>query len=143
YLGPQVIVGNDVAVTAESAKSAIQILTFWEAARRAGLWGQIFTHVRTLADTLLDRQADPYSAVHRVELHRQLVAQSFRTGHPFIDLYLARLRLGPWDLTEERRRLWMDDLCQMLLAQKGSKEFTTLRELVLLDENLDLVIKSN
>ena len=84
-----------------------------------------------------------YQDIHRVEIHRQLVAQSFRSGHPFIDLYLARLSLGEADLSESRRQEWLRVLCRILSDQHLQSGFSSARELALLNDNLNLVIKNN
>lgn len=84
-----------------------------------------------------------HESIHRLEIHRQLVAQSFRSGHPFIDLYLARLSLGKADLNENRRQEWLRRLCRLLSDQHLQPGFSSARELALLNDNLNLVIKNN
>ncbi|AMD00543.1 helicase-related protein [Halomonas chromatireducens] len=102
-----------------------------------------FSSSGDLAEALKGGKKDLYEHIHRVEIHRQLVAQSFRSGHSFIDLYLARLRLGKAELNESRRQEWLRTLCRMLDDQLFQVGFNSARELVLLNDNLNLVIKNN
>lgn len=96
-----------------------------------------------LAKAINDGGRDLYDRIHRVEIHRQLLAQSFRSGHPFVDLYLARLSLGDAELNDARRQEWLAKICQLLEEQRAYEGFSTARELSLLNGNLELVIKNN
>lgn len=102
-----------------------------------------FSTSGALAKALREGEKDLYDSIHRVEIHRQLAAQSFRSGHPFIDLYLARLSLGEAELNESRRQEWLRTLCRALADQRLQPGFSSARELALLNDNLNLVIKNN
>lgn len=155
YLTPELAARPDDQESDDFLLSLFDQPTFWDSARQAGIFQAIFGTPDQLRHRLEPKDADPLFEVHRLEVHRQLVAQAFRTGHPFIDLYLARLRLGDDELSGNRRRQWMEDLCRTLaaqaqaLAQKPATEgqmfpaFCSYQELTQLNDNLDLVIKSN
>ncbi|MCC5888904.1 MAG: DEAD/DEAH box helicase family protein [Gammaproteobacteria bacterium] len=117
--------------------------TFFTHLQQTGLAHFLFASSGKLAEAIRSGYRNLYEHIQRVEIHRQLVAQSFRSGHPFIDLYLARLHLGAGDLNEGRRQEWLQVLCRMLDDQRLQVGFSSAKELVLLNENLDLVIKNN
>lgn len=81
--------------------------------------------------------------IHRLEMYRQLAAHVLRHGHPFIDVYLARLCLGRAELNAARRQEWLDQLCRMLHDQLACSDFNSAKELKCLGDNLDLIIKNN
>lgn len=117
--------------------------TFFCHLHRTGFVQTCFGSSVELAKYIRERGKNLYEAIHRVEIHRQLVAQAFRTGHPWVDLYLSRLLIGSAELSGVRRSLWMRQLCDMLAGQRDSHAFSSVVELSLLNDNLDLVIKSN
>lgn len=127
-------------------QAGIQLLsldTFFSHLYESDLSQHCFNTDAPLAKALKQGDRNVRELIHRVEIHRQLMAQSFRSGHPFIDLYLVRLSLGQADLNETRRQEWLTRLCRTLVEQQSYAGFSTMREITLLNENLDLVIKNN
>lgn len=127
-------------------KDAIQLLstrTFFCHLQETKLTQVLFSTTKPLVRAVKEGAEDLYNQVHRVEVHRQLVAQSFRTGHPSVDLYLARLSLGDAKLSDARRQGWLQKLFKMLEEQLRYDSFSSALELSRLNANLDLVIKNN
>jgi hypothetical protein len=143
YLAPVIRSGKQVAWNMELVRRQLRIRTFFNCLEDFRLEERLFSSPRNLANCIRQGERLSIEGIHRVELHRQLIAQSLRTGHPFIDLYLSRLRIGAADVTEERRQLWLSTLSGMLSEQLSKSTFSSARELALLNDNLDLVIKNN
>ena len=137
---------RDGAYRASEPRLSLQLLsgrTLFTHLHETGLARCFFSSGESLGETLRRGDRDLYEQIHRVEIHRQLVAQSFRSGHPFIDLYLSRLSLGDAELNDDRRQAWLSKLCRLLDDQRSYTGFSSARELALLNDNLDLVIKNN
>ena len=110
-----------------------------------------------MIDSVLKPQSELYSALKQspengkglsgqldlFDIHKSLMSFVLRTGHGIIDLYLARLKQGPGNLTAYSRAQWIRDFVKIVSSQKESSGFSTYFELVQLAENLDLVIKNN
>lgn len=143
YLLPQIRHGDYRLGDRQATRQMLLSKTFFCHLRETGLAAHFFSTPESLAAALRDGQTALHDAIHRVEIHRQLVAQSFRTGHPGIDLYLARLILGETELSESRRQDLLRLLCGMLDEQRGFDAFSSATELRLLNDNLELVIKNN
>lgn len=143
YLAPMIRSGKPVAWDMELVRRQLRIRTFFSCLEDFRLEDKLFNSPNNLVDRIRQGGRLSIEDIHRVELHRQLIAQSLRTGHPFIDLYLSRLRIGVADVTEERRQLWLSTLSSMLSEQLSEPTFSSARELSLLNDNLDLVIKNN
>ena len=143
YLDPLIHRSNFRRSDAWSSRKLLLSRTFFSHLYETGLAEHFFGNTAALADAIRGGSNEICEQIHRVEIHRQLVAQSFRSGHPFIDLYLARLILGDAELSDSRRQLWLRDLCQTLDKQRHHERFGTATELSRLSDNLDLVIKNN
>jgi len=143
YLLPLIRRGDYRLSDQKTARQLLSTKTFFSYLQETGLAQAFFTSTTPLAEAMKAGQGELYNHIHRVEIHRQLVAQSFRTGHPGIDLYLARLSLGEAELNESRRQAWLQKLCSMLEDQLRIDNFSTATELSRLNANLDLVIKNN
>lgn len=143
YLGPMIRGGGYRLKDSTAVRKQLTTPTFFGVLAETGLEELFFSSPAGLAEKMRSTGALSYEDIHRVEVHRQLVAQSFRTGHPFIDLYVTRLMLGDADISEERRYLWLRRLCDLLGEQRQTDRFSSARELSLLNDNLDLVIKNN
>jgi hypothetical protein len=143
YLVPLIRVGGQYVMDLALIKKQLHVRTFFSHLEESGLAASFFSTPHGLSDFIRRGECLSLEQIQRVELHRQLVAQSFRTGHPFVDLYLARLGIGDADVTEERRQLWLCKLCEALAEQRDWPSFSSAAELSLLNDNLDLVIKTN
>ncbi|QEP41782.1 helicase [Ectothiorhodospiraceae bacterium BW-2] len=105
-----------------------------------------------LGDAIVPMQAKLYEALKsgkiedelaRFEIHKTLMSFVLRTAHGIIDIYLARLKQGPGNLTVESRTQWIRDFVVMLSRQKESRGFTTWHELVHLGAHMELIIKNS
>ncbi len=143
YLQPLIREGNYRPTDPQTSVQLLSSHTLFSHLYEAGLAPYFFGSAASLGKAFKKGDKDLYELIHRVEIHRQLVAQSFRSGHAFIDIYLARLSLGEAELNETRRQEWLRKLCRMLEDQRTYEGFSTARELSLLSDNLDLVIKNN
>lgn len=143
YLHPLIRTGDYRPTEPQVAILLLSSRTMFSYLHETGLAEHFFDSAMPLSKALKQGDRNLYESIHRVEIHRQLVAQSFRSGHPSIDLYLARLSLGEAELNEARRQEWLRKLCCVLDDQRAYEGFSTARELSLLNENLDLVIKNN
>lgn len=143
YLKPLIRSGGFRPSDAQVSRQILSSSTFFSHLYETGLADYFFGTTGALAAAVREGDKAIYEQIHRVEIHRQLLAQSFRSGHPFIDLYLARLILGEAELNESRRQLWLRGLCQTLEEQRHHQRFGTATELSRLNDNLDLVIKNN
>lgn len=150
YLQPLVRSGNEKLKWGPETQRYLSVNTFYGALDEKGLRSDIFKSLEKLSSKIRHGDYDNpderlEDLIHRVEIHRQLIAQAFRTGHPFIDLYLVRLVLGKGDLDENRRQGLMSWLCDMLSSQicGSTKGLSTAIELKRLNDNLDLFIKNN
>lgn len=143
YLRRLVRAGEFRPVELGDLRQKLLLRTFFTHLHEGDQAQHFFSTSSDLAASLKLGEKSLYDRIHRVEIHRQLVAQSFRSGHPFIDLYLARLRLGEAELNESRRQEWLRTLCSMLDDQRLQAGFSSARELGLLNDNLNLVIKNN
>lgn len=83
------------------------------------------------------------SLLKRFDIHKTLLSFSLRTFHGIVDVYLARLKQGPGNLTDKTRSQWIKDFVSILLSQKSKTSFSTFCELKHLAEHLDLIIKNN
>ena len=81
--------------------------------------------------------------LQRFDIHKILLSFVLRTAHGIIDIYLARLKQGPGNLTTESRGQWIRDFVASLVSQKGQNGFSTYYELVQLAAHLELIIKNN
>lgn len=140
YLKPLIRTGS------HPPKDALKLLfssTIFSQLAEQGLSNRIFSNIDKIKEGIEGGSLNIFEKIRRVDVHRQLLAQSFRSGHPFVDLYLSRLSLGSGDLNDARREQWINIICSMLKKQMQQKGFSTARELSLLNDNLDLVIKNN
>lgn len=143
YLLPLIRRGDCQPSEQKTVRQLLTTRTFFSHIQETGLAQSFFNSTIPLATALKNGSDELYNHIHRVEVHRQLIAQSFRTGHPGVDLYLARLSLGDAELSESRRQSWLQKLCHMLEEQLHFESFSTAMELSRLNDNLDLVIKNN
>lgn len=143
YLHDVVRSGSQALQSADLVERQLRVQTFFDCLRDAGLATPFFSSSTRLRELLCRGERLPVEEIRRVDLHRQLIAQSFRTGHPFVDLFLARLKIGDADVNEERRQQWLHTLCEILAQQRQLTGFNSAWELTSLNENLDLVIKNN
>lgn len=143
YLQRLVRAGEFRSEKSNELRQTLLSQTFFTQLQTTGQAKHFFSTSADLAAAIKGGKQNLYEAIHRVEIHRQLVAQSFRSGHPFVDLYLARLRLGEAELNDRRRQEWLSILCGMLDDQRLQPGFSSAGELGLLNDNLNLVIKNN
>lgn len=143
YLQPLIRRGNYRLTETQNSFQVLSSRTLFSHFRQLNLFCYYFGSTALLAQAITGGGRDLYEQIHRVEIHRQLLAQSFRSGHPFVDLYLARLTLGEAELNDARRQKWLGKICQLLEEQRAFEGFSTARELSLLNDNLELVIKNN
>lgn len=79
----------------------------------------------------------------RFDIHKAFLSFVLRTSHGIVDVYLARLKQGPGNLTDKTRKQWVKDFVSILLSQKSKSSFSTFCVLKHLAEHLDLIIKNN
>ena len=106
-----------------------------------------------LAEAIIPYQARLFNALKEgvdvsyplklFDIHKTLMSFILRTAHGIIDIYLARLKQGPGNLTADSRGQWLKDFVAILITQKGTKDFSTYHELVQLAAHLELIIKNN
>jgi hypothetical protein len=72
-----------------------------------------------------------------------MISFLLRTAHGIIDLYLARLTVGPGNLTASKRERWMEEVVSLLCKQREKSQFSTFYELNQLASHLELIIKNN
>lgn len=143
YLSPLIRQGEYKLADISSGKDLLATQTFFSHLYNTGTSEHFFSSPTLLLNAMQKSSQSLHESIHRVEIHRQLIAQSFRTGHPVIDLYLARLQIGDGELNEARRQQWMRQICHMLNEQIDLDGFSTAKELARLNDCLDLIIKSN
>lgn len=139
----------------ETARGLITQRTIFTEFADRGLANRLFGSDASLAQAFRpNHHPSIKSDIHKFEAHRQLVAQTLRTGHGMIDLYVSRINLGADNLNTARRDRWRQSFCDLLsdqLSHVGGASnddvlntlFSTAIELFRLSENLDLVIKNN
>ncbi|WP_280553468.1 helicase-related protein [Halomonas sp. 25-S5] len=143
YLKRLIRAGNFRPGEQREMRQKLFVRTFFTHLQETDLAQFFFRSTEALAMALKRGDRNLYERIQRVEIHRQLVAQCFRSGHPFIDLYLSRLSLGEAELNEERRQEWLRSICRMLDSQRLQGGFSSAKELALLNDNIDLIIKNN
>ena len=125
----------------------LMTLTLYTELEKAGLSGEIIPSQSTLYEVLRNKeQADGLEVVRllkRFDVHKTLLSFVLRTSHGIVDLYLARLKQGPGNLTDKTRSQWIKDFVSILRSQKSNTSFSTFYELKQLAEHLDLIIKNN
>lgn len=115
----------------------------------------LYTELETsgLAEAVIPYQTRLYNALKEgidvphllrlFDIHKTLMSFVLRTAHGIIDIYLARLKQGPGNLTVESRGQWFKDFVAILMSQERVKHFSTYHELVQLAAHLELIIKNN
>ena len=106
----------------------------------APLQSQLYSKLKKSQDK---KHKDITDTLKRFDIHKALLSLILRTSHGIIDLYIARLKQGPANLTEETRCQWLKDFVEILKSQKQQSSFSTFCELRRLARNLDLIIKNN
>lgn len=111
-----------------------------------------------LADVVIPHQSHLYKALLEMDLegskplpeqfelfdiHKSLMSFVLRTSHGIIDLYLARLKQGPENLTSKSRTQWVKDFVEILKSQQSKDSFSTYCQLTELAKHLELIIKNN
>ena len=153
YLNDATARGNTPAVgTAGEVRSLAAQTTFFTQLAARNCEPAFFATAVCLASALnKHQQIDIQRRIHKLEIHRQLLAQTVRSGHSVVDLYLSRLALGAGDLDDLRRGQWLDSFLDLLVSQpletpageQSATPFSTAVELNRLSENIDLIIKNN
>ncbi len=141
YLEPLIRTDGEYQPEIDEVLGLLQAPTLFSFFSQTGRLQHLFSSPEQLLK--IRSQQVSHEVFHRIEVHRQLIAQCFRTGHGFVDLYLARLKVGSGDLNAERRQTWLKEIIHLLDKQRDSSVFGTELELSRLNENLDLIIKSN
>ena len=132
-------------VETEKLVSQLTAVTLYTELENYGLAEAIIPYQTELYNTLKD---DPKGTVSSerlklFDIHKTLMSFVLRTAHGIIDVYLARLKQGPGNLTSESRSQWMKDFVGILSSQRENARFSTYHELTRLATNLELIIKNN
>jgi len=143
HLSPRVPVKEKVEVTVQRIVDSLETQTLICALHKVGLQKDIFPLLDDVLRRLIEGEPVDNESLKKLDIHKSLLALCLRSGHGSVDLYLARLRQGSANLTAATRTLWMDDFASCLAKQSQSGAFSTFRELHLLADQLDLVIKTN
>lgn len=107
---------------------------------------EVIIHQSRLYDHLKSASLSEHDTKEQLKLfdiHKALLSFVLRTGHGIIDIYLARLKQGPMNLSPQSRKQWMSDFVAMLEEQKKAHGFSTYHELIHLAAHLDLIIRNN
>jgi len=134
---------REVEISVQRLTDSLNTYTFYDAIEKAGLIEQLFPLLSKVLEAVVQGKKTDVELLQTMDIHRFLISLCLRTGHGVIDLYLARLRQGPANLTAETRTSWMNDLANHLHDQSKTKGFSTYLELHGLASQLNLVIKTN
>ena len=153
YLQPRERAGRSVALSKEELSDALCVRTLFCALRSAGLGEQLLplleSNLQKLAAGTDITNECLNKSLKDLEIHRNLMSLCLRTGHGVVDLYLARIKLGPGDLDKRKRSLWMTGLAEDLKRQRdrqtleGVRQFSTFGELHSLACHLGLIVRNN
>lgn len=143
YLKPVIREGKIQINDFGQVRKLLSTKTFFSLLSEYELVDRVFSSPGLIVNVLQCGEKIPFELLHKIELQRQLIAQSFRTGHPFVDLYISRLMIGDADVNDERRQQWMQCLCGLISDQLQFPAFSSAIELTRLNDNLDLIIKNN
>ncbi|MBL3528890.1 MAG: DEAD/DEAH box helicase family protein [gamma proteobacterium endosymbiont of Lamellibrachia anaximandri] len=122
--------------------SQLILVTLYTELETAGLAEAIIPHQARVYNFLKER-VDVSSLLKLFDIHKALMSFVLRTAHGIIDIYLARLKQGPANLTIESRGRWLKDFVAILISQRGTNQFSTYHELQQLSAHLELIIKNN
>ncbi len=133
------------ALSRSQLREALRTRTVFCAIRSVGLGKQLFPLFERLVEQIAGNKPISLRNLHTLDIHKNLISLSLRTGHGVVDLYLSRIKLGTDNLTEQTRSKWMDSLAENLVGQRDrcKQKFSTFRELHCLAEHLLLIIRNN
>ena len=149
YLQPSSVPPDTAALSRLQLREALRTRTLFCAIRSVGLGEQLFPLLDRLLETLTPDKPLAPESLHTLDIHKHLISLCLRTGHGIVDLYLARIKLGPGNLTEQTRSEWMASLVGELERQCMRKAiphrlgFSTFQELSCLASHLELIIRNN
>lgn len=149
YLQPRPEPSHAIALSKSQLREALRTRTLFCAIRSAELGMQLFPLLECVLKRLALCKPIAPETLQTLDIHRHIISLCLRTGHGVVDLYLARIKLGPGNLTEQTRSKWMVDLVGELERQRKrcamtvGVEFSTFQELSCLASQLDLIIKNN
>ena len=123
--------------------SQLMTLTLYSELEASGLVEAVIPHQKKLYDSLKEGTGEVADLLKLFDIHKTLMSFVLRTAHGIIDVYLARLKQGPGNLTADSRAQWIKDFVAILSSQQNQAEFSTYHELVQLAEHLELIIKNN
>ena len=128
-------------VQSEELARQLTTVTLYSALRESGL-ADLIPYQKCLYSAM--KEGSKASKLLKLfEIHRALMSLLLRTAHGIIDLYLARLKLGPSNLNFEIRGQWMREFATILSSQSKESGFSTYFELEQLARQLELIIKNN
>ena len=126
----------------EKLVNQLTIVTLYTELEASGLAEAVIPYQARLY-TALKEGVEVSDSLKLFDIHKTLMSFVLRTAHGIIDIYMARLKQGPGNLTAESRGQWLKDFVAILIAQKGTTHFSTYHELVQLAAHLELIIKNN
>ena len=130
-------------VNKENLISQLMTVTLYSELEVSGLAQAVIPHQKKLYNALKTGNRKVPELLKLFDIHKTLMSFVLRTAHSIIDVYLARLKQGPGNLTVESRAQWINDFVSILLFQRNQTQFSTFHELVNLAEHLELIIKNN
>ena len=149
YLLPGSEPSDAAELSREQIREALRTRTLFCAIRNVGLGEQLYPLLERLLEKLmLDKPIAP-ECLQTLDIHKHLISLCLRTGHGVVDLYIARIKLGAVNLSEQTRSKWMANLVGNLERQRkrcatpDGVEFSTYQELVCLANHLELIIRNN
>lgn len=133
--------GVNKPISKEKLASQLSTQTLYTELESAGLGYAIIPMQGRVYEVL--KSGELRDELQLFHIHKTLLSIVLRTAHGIIDLYLARLKLGPGNLTSESRVQWIREFVTMLSSQEQSRGFTTRHELVQLASHLEQIVKNN
>lgn len=129
-------------VSKDKLVKQLMTVTFYTELEASGL-GELINPYQAKLLHALKENSEVSQYLKLFDIHKTLMSFTLRTAHGIIDVYLARLKQGPENLTEESRRQWVKDFVAIVISQKCKQYFSTCHELVQLASHLELIIKNN
>lgn len=143
HLKPKTQIKNKVEISKQRLVDSLNVYTFYDAISAEGLERQIFPLLGRVLKVAGEGAKLDVETLKTLDVHKSLVSLCLRTGHGIIDLYLARLRQGPANLTNQTRISWMKDFAKQLKTQSQGLGFSSFSELADLSNHLEIIIKTN
>lgn len=141
--------GDSLALSKSELRNALRVRTLFCAIRSIGLGEKLAPLLESLLKQIAANKPVLSKSLKTLEIHKHLVSLCLRTGHGVVDLYVARLKLGPGDLSEPKRLEWMAGIAEELKQQHncrirhGVQEFSTYDELCRLASHMELIVRNN